>query len=167
MAKLRAGQLLPWTAQIPYGFRVHPEHPRDPALVRTDPYEAGVVQEVFATYAQGTATLHSLAEALTQRGVPTPTGKRLWAPATVHGILTNPAYIGQAVAQRYQTRTPQQRSSATPRSVPSVGRGSGIRRRAARARSGSWCRSPPSCQRRTAPRRSSAWSTIGWWPAAI
>jgi site-specific DNA recombinase len=66
---------------------------------------------VFVTYADGSATLHGLAEALTRRGVPTPTGLRLWSPATLHGILTNPAYIGQAVAQRYQTRTPQQRHS--------------------------------------------------------
>jgi site-specific DNA recombinase len=111
LAKLRAGQLLPWTSHVPYGYRVDPERPRDPALVTVDPYAAGIVREVFATYADGSATLHSLAEALTRRGVPTPTGLRLWSPATLHGILTNPAYIGQAVAQRYQTRTPQQRHS--------------------------------------------------------
>src|SRR5436190_4429655 len=59
----------------------------------------------------GRATLHSLAEALTRRGVPTPRGLRLWSPATWHGILSNSAYIGQAVGQRYQTRPPQQRHS--------------------------------------------------------
>jgi site-specific DNA recombinase len=111
LAKLRAGQLLPWTSHVPYGYRVDPDRPRDPALVTIDPYAAGIVREVFAAYADGSATLHSLAEALTRRGVPTPTGLRLWSPATLHGILTNPAYIGQAVAQRYQTRTPQQRHS--------------------------------------------------------
>jgi site-specific DNA recombinase len=111
LAKLRAGQLLPWTSHVPYGYRVDPERPRDSALVTLDPYAASIVREVFATYADGSATLHGLAEALTRRGVPTPTGLRLWSPATLHGILTNPAYIGQAVAQRYQTRTPQQRHS--------------------------------------------------------
>src|SRR5919202_488684 len=84
---------------------------RDPALVTVDPYAGGIVREVFATYADGGPTLHGLAEALTRRGVPTPTGLRLGSPATLHGILTNPAYIGQAVAQRYQTRTPRQRHS--------------------------------------------------------
>src|SRR6266536_4501479 len=95
LAKLRAGQLLPWTSHVPYGYRVDPERPRDPALVTIDPYAASIVQELFATYADGGATLHSLAEALTRRGVPTPTGLRLWSPATLHGILTNPAYLGQ------------------------------------------------------------------------
>ena len=31
-AKLKAGRLLPWT-NAPYGYRIHPERPRDPALV--------------------------------------------------------------------------------------------------------------------------------------
>src|SRR5919197_3154538 len=107
LAKMRAGQLLPWTSQIPYGYRVSAERPRDPALVEVDPYEASIVQEIFVAYAEGRATLHSLAEELTRRGIPTPRGLRLWSPATLHGILSNPAYIGQAVGQRYQTRTPQ------------------------------------------------------------
>src|SRR5918911_1439767 len=111
LAKMRAGQLLPWTSQIPYGYRVSAERPRDPALVEVDAYEASIVQEIFAAYAEGRAALHSLAEELTRRGVPTPRGLRLWSPATLHGILSNPAYIGQAVGQRYQTRTTQQRHS--------------------------------------------------------
>ena len=111
LAKMRAGQLLPWTSQIPYGYRVNAERPRDPALVEVDAYEASIVQEIFAAYAEGRAALHSLAEELTRRGVPTPRGLRLWSPATLHGILSNPAYIGQAVGQRYQTRTTQQRHS--------------------------------------------------------
>jgi DNA invertase Pin-like site-specific DNA recombinase len=35
-ARLRSGQLLPWT-RAPYGFRLHPERPRDPAAVQVDP----------------------------------------------------------------------------------------------------------------------------------
>src|SRR5215216_4761270 len=62
LAKLRAGQLLPWTSQQPYGYRVGAERPRDPALVTIEPYEASSVQEIFAAYAGGGATLHSLAE---------------------------------------------------------------------------------------------------------
>src|SRR5918912_120611 len=83
LAKMKAGQLLPWTSQIPYGYRVSAERPRDPALVAVDPYAASIVQEIFAAYAEGRATLHSLAEALTGRGVPTPRGVRVWSPATL------------------------------------------------------------------------------------
>lgn len=49
LAKLRAGILLPWT-RAPYGYRPHPDRPRDPSGVRFEPGEAAVVAEVFARY---------------------------------------------------------------------------------------------------------------------
>ena len=63
-AKLRSGRLLPWT-RPPYGYRVDPERPRDPAGVRVEPAEASIVQELFTTYAAGGATLYALAQTLT------------------------------------------------------------------------------------------------------
>ena len=45
--KLRAGLLLPWT-RAPYGYRLDPEHPRDPAGVRSEAAEGAVVQDLFA-----------------------------------------------------------------------------------------------------------------------
>jgi site-specific DNA recombinase len=41
LCKLRAGVLLPWT-RPPYGYRVDPERPRDPAGVRLDEAEATI-----------------------------------------------------------------------------------------------------------------------------
>src|SRR5215204_7493777 len=79
---LRSGQLLPWT-RAPYGYRLHPERPRDPAALQIDPVAAVVVSELFAAYAAGGVTLHTLAAQLTARGVPTPTGKPIWRPTTI------------------------------------------------------------------------------------
>jgi len=45
--KLRAGTLLPWT-RPPYGCRLDPERPRDPAGSRLDEAEAAVVRDLFA-----------------------------------------------------------------------------------------------------------------------
>src|SRR5215216_5786068 len=109
-AKLRSGQLLPWT-RAPYGYRRHPERPRDPAAVQLDP-AAAVVQELFAAYAAGGVTLHTLAAQLTARGVPTPTGKPIWRPTTIRGLLTNPAYKGQAASGRLRTAPARRRKSA-------------------------------------------------------
>src|SRR6266498_854192 len=64
-ARLRSGQLLPWT-RAPYGYRLHPERPRDPAAVKVDPVAAVVVQELFADYAAGGVSLHALAARLTR-----------------------------------------------------------------------------------------------------
>src|SRR6266480_7755441 len=48
-AKLRSGQLLPWT-RAPYGSLLDPDRPRDPSRVRIDPVQAAVVEQLFAWY---------------------------------------------------------------------------------------------------------------------
>ena len=111
LSKLRSGQLLPWT-RAPYGYRLHPERPRDPAAVQVDPAAGAVVQELLATYAAGGVTLHSLAVQLTQRQVPTATGKAIWTPCTIRQILTNPAYKGEAASGRLRTTPARGRRSA-------------------------------------------------------
>jgi site-specific DNA recombinase len=117
-ARLRSGQLLPWT-RAPYGYRLHPERPRDPAAVQVDSVAAVVVQELFAAYAAGGVTLHALAGQLTSRGVPTPTGRPVWRSTTIRNLLTNPAYKGQAASGRLRTTPARRRKSA----LEPVGRG--------------------------------------------
>jgi site-specific DNA recombinase len=122
LARLRSGQLLPWT-RAPYGYRLHPERPRDPTAVQVDPVAATVVQELFAAYAAGGVTLHALAAQLTARGVPTPTGRPVWRSTTIRNLLTNPAYKGQAASGRLRTTPARQRKSA----LEPVGRGMSTR----------------------------------------
>jgi site-specific DNA recombinase len=95
LAKLRAGQLLPWM-RVPFGYRTDPERPRDPAGLRVEGYEAAIVRQMFAWYLQREATLGSVARLLMEGGVLTPTGKRTWSRSTIRGILKNPAYVGNA-----------------------------------------------------------------------
>ncbi len=112
LVKLQAGLLLPWT-RPPYGYRLHPDRPRDPSGVTVDPAEAAVVAEVFALYLQPDMSLAGLAKTLQQRGVPTPSGAWHWSTPTIRGILRNPTYTGQVYAQRTRYRPPQIRRSAT------------------------------------------------------
>jgi site-specific DNA recombinase len=118
LARLPSGQLLPWT-RAPYGYRLHPQRPRDPAAVQLDPVAAAIVQELFAAYAVGGVTLHTLAAQLTARGVPTPTGRPMWRSTTIRNLLTNPAYKGQAASGRLRTTPARRRKSA----LEPVGRG--------------------------------------------
>ena len=118
-AKLRAGRLLPWTI-APYGYRVHPERPRDPALVEIDEAAAAVARELFQAYADGEATLHALAVRLTTRGIASPTGRRFWSATSVRAILTNPVYIGEAVSGRFETCPARRRRSALESVGPGV-----------------------------------------------
>ena len=117
-ARLRSGQLLPWT-RAPYGYRLHPERPRDPAAVQVDPVAAAMVQELFAAYAAGGVTLHALAAQFTSRGVPTPPGRPVWRSTTIRNLLTNPASKSQAASGRLWTTPARRRKSA----LEPVGRG--------------------------------------------
>jgi site-specific DNA recombinase len=95
LAKLRAGQLLPWM-RVPYGYRTDPERPRDPAGLRLEEYEAAIVRQMFGWYLEQGATLGSIARRLVAAGVLTPTGKISWSRSTIRVILKNPAYVGNA-----------------------------------------------------------------------
>jgi site-specific DNA recombinase len=71
LRKLEAGLLLPWT-KPPYGYRVDPERPRDPAGVRREEGEAAVAAEMFAWYAEEGRSLFGLAQRLRRDGVAPP-----------------------------------------------------------------------------------------------
>src|SRR5437764_8465631 len=47
--KYQAGSLLPWT-HAPYGYRVDPPRPRDPAGVCLERSEVAVIAELFTSY---------------------------------------------------------------------------------------------------------------------
>ena len=111
-AKLRAGCLLPWT-RPPYGYRLDPDRPRDPAGVTLEAAEAAVVRELFAAYLEDHASLFGLAKRLRALGIASPNGRPGWSPATLRGLLTNPTYTGQVYAGRWRSRTPRLRRSAT------------------------------------------------------
>ncbi len=111
LAKLRAGTLLPWT-RPPFGYRLDPGRPRDPAAVRAEPGEAVLVAQLFDWYLEPRATVYQLARRLTDLGVMTPTGKPRWNAASVRGILRNPAYTGQALTNRTRVVPARRRKSA-------------------------------------------------------
>lgn len=116
--KVRNGQLLPWT-HTPYGYRAHPERPRDVALLQLDPPHAAIVQELFEDYGNGGVSLYQLALRLTKRQIPSPTGGAHWTANTIRLILLNPCYAGTAYSQRTRLRQPSRRKSP----LQPVGRG--------------------------------------------
>jgi site-specific DNA recombinase len=99
--KLQSGLLLPWT-RPPYGFRLDPERPRDPAGVHQDEAEAAVVAMLFALYADEHYSLFGLTNKLRRDAITPPHAGRRWNVTTVRHILTNPVYTGQIYAGRIQ-----------------------------------------------------------------
>jgi site-specific DNA recombinase len=113
LAKYKAGLLLPWT-HTPYGLRVDPDRPSDPAGVRPEEAKAAVVAEIFAAYLEPGATLLGVSRHLRDMGVPAPRGGKAWSTATLlRGILTNPVYTGKVYAGRVRYRPARIRRSAT------------------------------------------------------
>jgi site-specific DNA recombinase len=111
LQKYRAGLLLPWTVP-PYGYRVDPSRPRDPAGVRVEPAEAAVVAEMFEWYQREHQSLVGLTKHLMSQKIPTPRGKLRWNQATVRGILRNPVYTGTVFLGRYRVARAHYRQSA-------------------------------------------------------
>jgi site-specific DNA recombinase len=112
LAKYKAGLLLPWT-HVPYGLRVDPDRPRDPAGVSLEEAKAAVVAEIFAAYLEPGASLFGVSRHLRDMGVPAPRGGKAWSTATLRGILTNPVYAGRVYAGRVRYRPARIRRSAT------------------------------------------------------
>src|SRR5918911_2572421 len=107
LRKLRAGTLLPWT-RPPYGYRLDPERPRDPAGVRLDEAAAAVVRDLFAWFADEGATILAMRRRLARLGITSPRGYPTWNASALRGVLTNPAYVGQVFANRLR-RHPAER----------------------------------------------------------
>jgi site-specific DNA recombinase len=58
--------------------------------------QARVVRQIFAWVGQDRLSLREVCRRLQNQGIPTATGKSWWDPATVWGMLQNPAYKGEA-----------------------------------------------------------------------
>jgi site-specific DNA recombinase len=83
-------------ANAPYGYRYVKKSEHVDAFYEIDELEARVVREVFRRYADDGESIGRIARWLGEQGVPTRTGKTGWNPATIWGMLRNPADAGQA-----------------------------------------------------------------------
>ncbi len=110
VAKLRTGQLLPWTRGH-YGYTVDPDHPRDPRGVHIDEFEGAIVRQIFAWYVEESATLYVVAKKLEEANVTTPRGCGYWTGCSVRHILRDPAYTGITYGNRCRTIEAHQRVS--------------------------------------------------------
>ena len=81
----------------PFGYRYVRKTEHAGAAYEIVEHEAVLVAELFRRYADEGASIAELARWLTERGVPTRTGKHRWDRSVIWGMLRNPAYAGRAV----------------------------------------------------------------------
>jgi site-specific DNA recombinase len=87
----------------PYGYRYVKKTEHSEGFWEIDPAQAEIVRDVFARYVQGDASIGAIARWLSERGVPTRTGKAVWDRSTVWGMLRNTAYRGHAAFGKTRT----------------------------------------------------------------
>ena len=61
-----------------------------------------IVREIYGLFLQGRSP-YQIAKILTEKGIPTPGGKKVWGKAVVESILTNEKYKGDALLQKVYT----------------------------------------------------------------
>ena len=63
------------------------------------PEEAETVRLIYRLFMQGMTT-YAVARHLTEKNIPTPTGKEMWRHGTVENILSNEKYTGRVLLQK-------------------------------------------------------------------
>jgi site-specific DNA recombinase len=87
----------------PYGYRYVKKSEHMEGFWQINEIEASVVREVFERYVTDGVSIGEIARWLSDRGVPTKTGKARWDRSTVWAMLRNPAYQGQAAFGKTKT----------------------------------------------------------------
>jgi site-specific DNA recombinase len=91
----------------PYGYRYVRKSDHAQAHYEVVEPEATTVRELFRRYVADGCSIAELARWLSDRQIPTRTGKARWDRSTVWGMLRNPAYAGHAAFAK-TARTDQQ-----------------------------------------------------------
>jgi site-specific DNA recombinase len=96
----RSGSVSAFTA-APFGYRyVTRDHGGGMARFEVMEEEAEVVRRIFAWVGRERLSLREVCRRLDRAGDRTRHGSTRWYASTLHGMLTNPAYIGRAVFGR-------------------------------------------------------------------
>ena len=97
----------------PYGYRyITKSDGEGRADYRIILEEARVVRQIFEWVGRERCSLREVVRRLRKEGIPTRTGKPIWEPATLKGMLGNPAYKGLAALDK--TRGVERRPRLRP-----------------------------------------------------
>jgi len=106
----------------PYGYRYISKHEGSGrARWEVNPTECDAVKLMFELVDKKRMSLNGICRELQTSGITTPTGNTKWVSSTVLGMLTNPAYHGEAkhgrvrLVQRNSLKRPKRGDPAIPR----------------------------------------------------
>lgn len=86
---------------VPFGRFLGYDRGEDGNLVINEG-QAEIVRRIYGFFLQGHSP-YKIAKMLTEEGIPTPGGKKVWGKAVIESILTNEKYKGDALLQKVYT----------------------------------------------------------------
>lgn len=98
IARAKSGRLLGGTGSKLYGYDYLPGKGVGEGKRYVDEEQTQWVREMYRWLVEEGLSVNGIVFRLRALGVPTPSGRGHWGKATVHKILTNPAYIGKTYA---------------------------------------------------------------------
>ena len=117
--RVRAGEAIFW--KVPYGYRRVPRTAEGPARLEIHEPEAAIVRGIFDEYTAAGRSMRAITRRLYEQGVPTPTGRAVWASSTLGGMLRTRSYMGTAEWFRHETVAPPGGQVARPPDAPAQG----------------------------------------------
>ena len=78
---------------IPYGYAQN-----EVGAITLNLEQAMIVSQIYDLYLQG-KSLGGIVDALKERGIPSPTGKQVWARATIDKTLSNGKYVPHVIPE--------------------------------------------------------------------
>jgi len=79
--------------RTPYGYTRH-----ESGAIAINQEQAAAVRQIYDLYLQG-KSLGGIVDVLKERSIPSPTGKSVWARATVDNILSNGKYVPLIISE--------------------------------------------------------------------
>lgn len=83
---------------VPFGRFLGYDRGPDGELI-VNPEQAETVRRIYGLFLMGNSAFR-IAHILTEDGIPTPAGKKVWNPSSIISILTNEKYKGDALLQK-------------------------------------------------------------------
>lgn len=88
-------------SHAPYGYVYVKKTPLEAARYEINPLEAEVVRQIFQRLVKDHQSISAIARSLNAQQIASP-GQTKWYRSTIHRILRNPAYMGQAAYRKTQ-----------------------------------------------------------------
>jgi site-specific DNA recombinase len=104
--KLRSGDVLPYSAEAPYGYAIVRVGETRKRVVVIDAVEAENVRTMYRWVLEEGMSARAVAKRLNAQGT-RPRRAKIWIQATVYNVLTNPAYVGRATYNRRESTEPK------------------------------------------------------------